>query len=151
MDRVQSKIIDHLMGICHKKGFPVSKKMLLNVFDVTNEHLFKYLNIAFPDGYGLLCEEDFQKAYIECWYKKGLLHRDDDMPAEIFYYSGTKVWYKNGKVHRDDPKKPALVKENGVKEYYVDNYFIGAEGSDSPSKPILPSVSGSRIGNWVTI
>lgn len=37
---------------------------------------------------------------VEEWYKNGLQHRDDDLPASI-YVDGTKVWYNNGLIHRD--------------------------------------------------
>jgi antitoxin component YwqK of YwqJK toxin-antitoxin module len=34
------------------------------------------------------------------WYKKGVQHRDGDLPAYIHYYNGQisfQCWYKNGK------------------------------------------------------
>ena len=34
------------------------------------------------------------------WYKNGLLHRDEDLPA-IEYAGGYKSWWKDGKLHRD--------------------------------------------------
>jgi len=56
---------------------------------------------------------------IYCWYnEEGLLHRDNDLPAQIWYrgddYIISKVWYQNGELHRDNDL-PAEIwyRENG--------------------------------------
>ena len=75
--------------------------------------------------------------YWIAWYKDGLLHRDNDLPAKI--YRHYKEWYKNGKKHRDnkpaieykkdkrwyrngelhrDNDLPAVIYSNGGKEWY---------------------------------
>jgi hypothetical protein len=36
----------------------------------------------------------------ECWYRNGLIHRDDG-PA-IIYHNGGEVWYQNGQIHREE-------------------------------------------------
>jgi hypothetical protein len=52
------------------------------------------------------------------WYKDGVLHRDNDLPA-IEYSSGTKKWYKDGVLHRDNDL-PAIEYSDGTKEWYKD-------------------------------
>lgn len=52
---------------------------------------------------GLIEDENGDKY----WYKKGLLHRDGDLPA-VELSNGTKAWYKDGLLHRDDDL-PAIV------------------------------------------
>ena len=49
------------------------------------------------------------------WYYNGVLHRDNDLPA-VITYNGYKAWYVNGKNHRI--RKPAVIKENGDLEWY---------------------------------
>ena len=51
-----------------------------------------------------------------CWYKNGVFHRDNDMPA-IIYASGAKIWYKNGEMHRDNDM-PAATYADGSKYWY---------------------------------
>jgi hypothetical protein len=38
------------------------------------------------------------------WYKDGLLHRDDDLPAVWIPRLDVKEWWQNGKMHREDDK-----------------------------------------------
>lgn len=47
---------------------------------------------------------------VQSWYKNGELHRDNDLPAVIDYYTSTKAWYKDGKLHRDNDL-PAVISE----------------------------------------
>jgi len=53
------------------------------------------------------------------WYKNGVVHRDDDLPACV-YSDGTAVWYKDGTVHRDNDLpaiiKPTVTKSDGTEE-----------------------------------
>lgn len=51
------------------------------------------------------------------WYKNGLRHRDTDNPSVIWSY-GTIEWYKNGKRHRDNDM-PAVIHADGSKEWYT--------------------------------
>jgi hypothetical protein len=62
------------------------------------------------------------------YYKNGLLHRDEDLPA-IEYANGEKHYYKNGFLHRDF-NLPAIERMVGLNEYYQngiryieENYF----------------------------
>lgn len=56
------------------------------------------------------------------WMKKGLLHRDNDMPA-IIYQNGTRCWFWNGKQHRGN-NLPAVEYLNGEKEWWVDGIRV---------------------------
>jgi len=50
------------------------------------------------------------------WYKNGLKHRDNDLPA-IICSNGTQEWYKNGERHRDNDL-PAVIRANGTQYWY---------------------------------
>lgn len=56
---------------------------------------------------------------INKWYKNGVLHRNNDLPAYIEEQFVLK-WYNNGKIHRDN-LKPAVkyVHENIAEEFWV--------------------------------
>jgi hypothetical protein len=47
---------------------------------------------------------------------RGKLHRDGDLPAEI-YADGTQRWYRNGKPYRDNDL-PAVIYANGTQWWY---------------------------------
>jgi len=50
----------------------------------------------------------------ELWYKDGELHRDDDLPAEI-WEGGTIVrWYRHGYIHRDGDLPAEVYSENRI-------------------------------------
>jgi antitoxin component YwqK of YwqJK toxin-antitoxin module len=63
----------------------------------------------------------------EGWYKNGLAHRDNDLPAKIEYKEGQKIrcqWCVNGKWHRSDDLPAIIHYTDGQKtdEYwYKDN------------------------------
>ena len=92
-----------------------------------------------------LLQEYRYKNFKQMWYKNGLLHRDNDLPA-IIYDSGTQIWCQNGKKHRfnDLPTEiwldcteiwyqkgklhrendlPALIKPNGVQAWYQNGQY----------------------------
>jgi len=50
----------------------------------------------------------------KCWYKNGLLHRDNG-PA-IIYLNGTEYWFQNDKLHRIDG--PAAICADGTECWY---------------------------------
>ncbi len=50
------------------------------------------------------------------YYKNGLLHRDNDLPA-IIEANGTKQWYQNGLKHRDNDL-PAMIYSDGSKCWF---------------------------------
>jgi len=56
------------------------------------------------------------------WFKNGLYHRDNDLPA-IIYNTGTMYWFKNNKPHRDN-NKPAIIWSNGDMDWYKNGEFI---------------------------
>jgi len=50
------------------------------------------------------------------WFKNGSRHRDNDLPAAI-YPDGTQIWYEDGRYHRDNDL-PALIHASGTQEWY---------------------------------
>jgi hypothetical protein len=60
----------------------------------------------------------------ETWYKNGLLHRENDLPA-IIWATGTKFWYKEGKCHREN--RPAIIWNDGTKAYYLNDRQVSEE------------------------
>ena len=60
------------------------------------------------------------------WFQNGLCHRENDLPAAIS--NGTQLWYKNGLRHRDNDL-PAIIYLNGTQKWYKnglrhrDNYL----------------------------
>ena len=78
------------------------KRILLN-----NEiKWFKLKNIT------LKLLETYENKYgNQYWYKNGLRHRDNDLPAVIMS-NGHQYWYKNGLLHRDNDL-PAFITANG--------------------------------------
>jgi len=55
----------------------------------------------------------------EFWYKGGVLHRDNDLPA-ITHANGMHCWYQHGKRHRDGDK-PAVICPDGTKAWWNHN------------------------------
>jgi hypothetical protein len=64
------------------------------------------------------------------WYKKGVVHRDKNLPAEIFYKNGqieVESWYKKGLKHRGGGLPAYIEYENGqinYQEWYENGKFI---------------------------
>ena len=59
--------------------------------------------------------------YKMIWYKEGVMHRDNDKPAEICLFKNEStivMWYKDGKLHRDNDK-PANI------SYYSNRKPVG--------------------------
>ncbi len=50
------------------------------------------------------------------YYKNGLLHRDNDLPA-FESFLGEQEWYQNGKRHRDNDL-PAVTRYDGLKMWF---------------------------------
>ena len=48
--------------------------------------------------------------------ENGKLHRDDDMPA-VIYWNGSKSWFKNGEYHRDG-NLPAYIGSDGTQAWW---------------------------------
>jgi hypothetical protein len=55
------------------------------------------------------------------WRKDGLVHRDGDKPARI-YWNGTLVWFKNGQIHRDGDK-PARIYADGALNWFKNGQY----------------------------
>jgi len=56
------------------------------------------------------------------WYKNGLSHRENDLPA-IIYNTGTMAWFINGERHRGN-NLPAVIYYNGTMSWYKDGKLI---------------------------
>ena len=78
-----------------------------------------YLDLIYKDG---TTRRKFQNG-TKYWFKNGLLHRDNDLPA-IVYTNGTKEWYKNDKPHRDNDQ-PAIIRANGTKYWFKNGVEYG--------------------------
>ena len=70
--------------------------------DITKDQFWGVLNEPEPE---IAFNSYNYKVY--SWYNEnGQLHRDNDLPARIWYYrngnSQQKIWYRNGKRHRVD-------------------------------------------------
>jgi len=74
----------------------------------------------------------------QSWYKDGIRHRDNDLPA-IIYHNGKKEWYQNGKLHRDNDL-PAVIKSNGSQEWYKD----GLRHRDN-NLPSVIKINGTKL------
>ena len=55
------------------------------------------------------------------WYRNGLRHRDDDLPA-MKRYCGTLIWFKNGLIHRENGQ-PAVIRASGTCEWHKNGQF----------------------------
>ena len=69
-------------------------------------------------GYSLILDKSGNKF----WYKDGLLHRNDDLPA-IEWANGDRYHYENGLLHRYG-NLPAIVSAVGYKVWYVNGQFV---------------------------
>jgi hypothetical protein len=58
------------------------------------------------------------------WFQNGLKHRDGDLPAEEWVCE-TKFWFKNGKLHR--LAGPAVTYSNKVECYYINDKELTKE------------------------
>jgi hypothetical protein len=65
--------------------------------------------------YNLLVTREI-KGGVEKWFKNGLKHRDNDLPA-VIWSDGTQLWYKNGKRHRDNDL-PAVIDSDGSQKWW---------------------------------
>ena len=59
---------------------------------------------------------EYSKPHYQEWFKDGMLHRDDDLPAVIDAY-GYQAWYKHGKRHRDGDL-PAVLCADGSMQWW---------------------------------
>lgn len=59
------------------------------------------------------------------WYKDGVLHRENDLPA-IQWYDGSYEWYENGQRHRNNA--PAVIYLDGRQGWYQHGKLHREEG-----------------------
>jgi hypothetical protein len=87
--------------------------------------LHSYLGQPSENFYG----KDNGKLKAQTWHKKGIQHRDKDLPAEINYDSNgeiiEKYWLKKGELHRDNDL-PAEIYYEDSKKIYKSYYKKGA-------------------------
>ena len=60
----------------------------------------------------------------ETWFNKGLMHREIDKPAFIDYQNNIKIWFKNGKMHRENGY--AFINDSD-KYYYINNVKLSKD------------------------
>jgi len=106
--------------------------MLINneygIFVILEDKIF---HIESNDVYdtGPISEEDKKEIELADWYvtfrKNGQLHRDNDLPA-VIYYDGEKRWYQNDLRHRDNGQ-PAIIYASGTKFWYQNGKYIRSE------------------------
>ena len=85
-------------------------KSLFPQISIIQERIFKDILHLFPQYYWL---DD-----IQMWFKHGLPHRDNDLPAII--RGNHKEWRQNGLLHRNNGMPPCII--FGVKTW--NNYYI---------------------------
>ena len=96
--------------------------------------------IEWKDDKGLLHRDDDLPAVVYntggCqWYLHGERHRDGDRPV-MESSEGTLVWTKNGNYHRNR-NLPALIYANGQCEWWVDGSRTGTS-ADPPPGAVFP-------------
>ena len=87
-------------------------------------------------GYFEPAYQKFHKGGIlekECWFKHGVLHRDEVdnatklvKPAVVDVY-GTKIWYIDGVITRDDDSEPVYIYRGVEKRWYKDGVWVRTE------------------------
>lgn len=81
------------------------------------------------------CKEKSDKSIIVRHTRNGVIHRDDDEPAEIGA-DGSLHWYKNGERHHAEDNetddKPAEIYVGGIKRWYVNGKLH--RGGDKPAE-----------------
>ena len=116
-------IIEALGDIQTKHDKFVTNKIKIIKILTKNELILECGNKTFRNSYGkyyfqnnvlvmLNIYTEYQK-----WFKNGLLHRDNDLPALIDVYGGH-YWFKDGILHRDN-NLPAIIYGNGNKEWWI--------------------------------
>lgn len=58
---------------------------------------------------------------IQCWYKNGKLHRENDKPSLV--YPTLKMWLLCGVLHRSNGQ-PAIIRIDGTMEWWEHGKFI---------------------------
>ncbi len=74
------------------------------------------------------------------WYRKGLLHRDNDLPAKELT-SGEKHWYYNGLRHRLN--KPSVIWSDGKNDYMA--YYQNGVCHNIENVPAVLFPSGTKF------
>lgn len=97
---------------------------------MSNFIINKYGTKQWLDENGMLHRDNDEPAEIYSngdvkYYIHGDLHRDNDQPAIIFT-NGTKFWAQHGDCHRDN-FKPAAVFADGREQYWVYGQLLSQE------------------------
>ena len=66
------------------------------------------------------------------YYKNNKLHRDKDLPAEI-WKDGSRFWVKNGLCHRDNGK-PSTIYSDGEMHWFENGEFIKDNSDEIENK-----------------
>ena len=67
----------------------------------------------------------------EAWFSAdGQAHREDDLPAQIFYYENgrvsSEIWYLNGQAHREDDL-PAVIHYDENGQVWSESWYLNGE------------------------
>jgi hypothetical protein len=103
------------------------EQMFVHIMQENPNFVLKFDNTIIPNKYRIMLEEKniplkLKEEHIvyddgkQEWYRNGLIHRDNDLPA-IILSNGDQIWCKNDKVHRDGDL-PAIEYANGTKKWY---------------------------------
>lgn len=83
------------------------------------------------------------------WYKCGVLHRDNDLPAIIEVSDIDSVmfcWYKNGVLHRDNDKPAIMIFDLSYRRFiYYDNGIIRRRLPNTPADYLFDFFSNKVI------
>lgn len=85
----------------------------------------------------------------QIWYKYGVIHRDNDLPAKIAL-NGDESWYKYGKLHRDNDL-PAKINKRDYRGYFIQEWYVNDRAyrdNDLPTKIMTNIRTGETIKEW---
>lgn len=85
----------------------------INKYEYLVHRLFRYNKKQIIDYWKkcthYVCENNLSNPTEMTYYRNGIKHNDDDLPAYEYYssYESIKMWYRNGSLHRVG--KPAII------------------------------------------
>jgi hypothetical protein len=77
--------------------------------------LFEYIHRNHSDDLPAVIIQNQHYGYTKLWYKRSIIHRDNDLPAKICEHNNLRAWFKNGSLHRDNG--PAII-DNDCELWY---------------------------------
>lgn len=95
---------------------------VVNDNDVYMTVKIKIVRIIPHDEYMELCSGMVSSERGFVWYKHGVIHRDNDLPA-VYGIDNYNAWYKNGYLHRDNDL-PAVIHPDGTQLWFKNGKFV---------------------------